>query len=53
MSSPTPTASPDLLTNLLTAPPTILALLLGLSAIAVVGLALRVVLRALSKDADR
>ena len=45
--------SDDLITSLLTAPPTILALLLGLGAIAVVGLALRIVLHALSKETER
>ena len=45
--------SHDLITSLLTAPPTILALLLGLGAIAVVGLALRIVLHALSKETER
>lgn len=47
------TTSDDFLSSLLTAPPTILALLLGLAAIAVVGLALRVVLQALSKETHR
>lgn len=48
-----PTTADDLLSNLLSAPPTILALLLALAAIGVVGLALRVVLHALSKEADK
>lgn len=40
----------NLITSLLAAPPTILALLLGLAAIAVVAMALRIVLHALSKE---
>jgi len=42
--------SDDVLTSLLSAPPIILALLLALAAVGVTGLALHVVLRAISKD---
>lgn len=42
--------SESLLSSLLDAPPTILALLLGLAAVGVAGLALHVVLRAITKE---
>lgn len=48
-----PTPPDDLISALLSAPPTILALLLGLAALGVVAIALRVVLYALSKEVDR
>ncbi|MDD9728224.1 hypothetical protein PVV74_22510 [Roseovarius sp. SK2] len=42
--------SDDVFSLLLDAPPTILALLLGIAAVGVVGLALHVVLRAITKE---
>ena len=42
--------SDDVLSSLLSAPPTILALLLGIGAVTVAGLALHVVLRAITKE---
>ena len=42
--------SDDVLSPLLDAPPTILALLLGIAAVGVAGLALHVVLRAITKE---
>ncbi|WBU58800.1 hypothetical protein [Paracoccus sediminicola] len=48
-----PTPPDDLLTSLLSVPPTTLSLFIALAAIAVVGLALRVVLQALSKETDK
>ncbi|WP_158218083.1 hypothetical protein [Marinibacterium profundimaris] len=42
--------SDDVLSSLLDAPPTILALLLGIAAVGVAGLALHVVLRAITKE---
>lgn len=42
--------SDDFLSSLLHAPPTILALLLGIAAVGVAGLALHVVLRAITKE---
>lgn len=45
--------SDDLITDLLTTPQTILVLIIALAAIVVVGLALWIVLQALSKEADK
>ena len=42
--------SDEVLSSLLDAPPTILALLLGIAAVGVAGLALHVVLRAITKE---
>ncbi len=42
--------SDDVLSSLLDAPPPILALLLGIAAVGVAGLALHVVLRAITKE---
>lgn len=42
--------SDEFLTALLDTPPTVLALLLGIAAVGVAGLALHVVLRAISKE---
>lgn len=42
--------SDDVLSSLLGAPPTILALLLGIAAVGVAGLALHVVLRTITKE---
>ena len=43
-------SSDEMLTSLLNAPPSTLALLLGLGAVGVVGFALYVVLRAITKE---
>lgn len=44
--------SNDILFAVLEAPPTVLALLLGLAAVGVAGLALHVVLRAMTRERD-